>query len=212
MRWIVGISIGALSVLALGGCSSGMDVAECRAADWRAIGYEDGVQGHGPSAFGAHRKACAEHGIAASFDAYTAGRAAGLAEFCRPRNGYRLGAQGYRYSGVCPAGLEEPFVAAHADGYGLFERHVAVERIEKRLRQSRKRVQELEYLIVEHTALVVAPTTPDTRRATIAVELKQFVEEKVRLEETIRQLERDQVRAETEYAYYQDRIASRQNF
>jgi hypothetical protein len=38
-------------LFALGGCA-GMDAEECRTADWRAIGYEDGVQGEGrrPSA------------------------------------------------------------------------------------------------------------------------------------------------------------------
>ena len=41
MRWML------LAVLltALGGCA-GMGADECRTADWRAIGYEDGVQGH----------------------------------------------------------------------------------------------------------------------------------------------------------------------
>ena len=62
-----------------------------------------GAQGQSPGYFGERRKSCADHGITADFDAYFAGRAEGLSHFCSPYNGYRLGAQGYQYSGICPA-------------------------------------------------------------------------------------------------------------
>ena len=87
-----------------------MSTEECLTADWRAIGYEDGAQGQNPDYFGERRKACAEHGITADFDAYLVGRAEGLALFCRPPNGYRLGVRDYNYSGVCPVELEDAFL------------------------------------------------------------------------------------------------------
>ncbi len=92
--------------LTLAACANGMNSAECVTADWRAIGYEDGAQGRGTGSFGARRKACAEHGVTPDFQAYMAGRYKGLAQFCRPQNGYRLGTKGYRYTGVCPVELE----------------------------------------------------------------------------------------------------------
>ena len=121
-------------LLALGGCASAsMDQAECQTADWRAVGYEDGTKGYSASAFGQHRRACAEHGITAGFDAYLAGHGEGLAIFCRPQNGYRLGAGGKRYSGVCPANLEGAFLDAHGVGYGLYERRAKLNRLSKSL-------------------------------------------------------------------------------
>ena len=106
----------ALTILlfALGGCA-GMDREECRTADWRAIGYEDGVQGQSAAYFGTRRKACAEHGITADFDAYLAGRAAGLAHFCRPQNGYQLGVQGHPpETTVLMACADRPWVPVRA--------------------------------------------------------------------------------------------------
>lgn len=203
MRWFSGI----LLLLALGGCA-GMDAGECRVADWRAIGYEDGAKGRGPAYFGERRKDCADHGIAANFGAWSAGRAQGLAEFCKPHNGYRLGTRGYRYSGVCPARLEPAFVAAHADGYGLYERRSALNRIEKRLRRSRKRAAQIEYDITNSTARLVAPRTSPRERARLAVDLKQLAEEKVELEHELHALEQDRARAEFEYRRYRNQIAS----
>ena len=46
------ITTGAL-VLMLGGCAGlAVDLAQCRTADWRAIGYEDGSQGRSASRIG----------------------------------------------------------------------------------------------------------------------------------------------------------------
>jgi hypothetical protein len=199
---------GILVIFAISGCA-GMDAAECRTADWRAIGYEDGAQGRKPEYFGERRKACAEHGVAANFDAYLAGRTEGLMQFCRPHNGYQLGTQGRPYSGICPASLEAAFVAAHADGYGLYTRRMALNKVRKRLRYSEKRAKEIEYQLAENTALLISPDIEGSKRAAIAVELKQLAEEKVELEAAIRQLEHDRARAEREYDRYQDFVASR---
>ncbi len=198
-------------LLALAACSSssGMGEAECRTADWRAIGYEDGAQGYSAQSFGGRRKACAEHGVAAKFDDYMAGHGQGLARFCRPQNGYQLGTRGYRYTGICPAHLEGPFLTAHADGYGLYERRAAVNRIGKQLTYSKNRASEIEYLVVEKTTLMLAPTTLGPERALLAVELKQLAEEKVEVERSIGQLEAEHVEAQREYEAYRNSIANR---
>lgn len=211
MRWIPGIAIGVLSTVALSACGGGMDVAECRAADWYAIGYEDGVQGKEPAYFGDRRKACAEHGVRADFASYTSGRSQGLTEFCRPHNGFRLGTRGYHYSGICPPALEGAFLNAHADGYGLYERRVAVAHISKQLNNSHKRAKIVERDIAEKSAQLVAAETLPQRRATLVVDLKQLAEEKVRLEHAIRQLEHDREQAEIDYARHKGYIASRQS-
>jgi hypothetical protein len=186
-----------------------MGEAECQTADWRAIGYEDGAQGYSAESFGGRRKACAEHGVTAKFDGYLAGHAEGLARFCRPQNGYQLGTRGYRYTGICPVHLEGAFLAAHADGYGLYERRAAVNRIGKRLSYSKRRASEIEYLVVEKTTLMLSPTLLGPERALIAVELKQLVEEKTEIERSIPQLEVDHAEAQRDYEAYRNSIANR---
>jgi hypothetical protein len=194
--------------LALGGCA-GMGSEECRTADWRAIGYEDGVQGQSAAYFGTRRTACAGHGVTADFDAYLAGRAQGVAHFCRPQNGYQLGVQGQPYAGVCPAELEPSFVAAHADGYGLYERAATLERIRKRLYHSRERAKGIEHRLAESTALLMAPDLVTGERASLVVELKQLSEERINLARSIDRLEHDQAAAERDYEDFRRHLAGR---
>lgn len=195
--------------LLLGGCASnGMSEAECRMADWRAIGFEDGSWGRAASSFGGHRKACADHGVASSFDDYLAGHAQGLETFCRPENAARLGASGHRYSGICPEHLEAAFVDAHAESYGLYERHAALDGIGRRLNAKRNRAKTVEHLVVQKTAKLLAPGLPGAERASLVVELKQLGEERHALEEAIHHLELDYADAEREYESYRSRIAS----
>jgi hypothetical protein len=186
-----------------------MDAGECRTADWRAIGFEDGAEGRSVAQFGDRRKACAEHGVTADFDAYLAGRVEGLGHYCRPVNGYRLGAEGQPYTGVCPVELDAAFQAAHADGHGLWERRARLERVRSELRRSRARAREIEQLLAERTARLIAPELDAPERATIAVELKQLTEDRLDLERAIDRLEQDQVAVETDYEDYRRRLAQR---
>lgn len=197
-------------LLALAGCASkGMDEAECRTADWRAVGYEDGARGQSAQTFGKHRKACAEHGVTAGFDAYLGGHGEGLAVYCRPQNGYRLGTGGYRYNGVCPAHLEAAFVAAHGDGLGLYQRKATVNRIGRKLNTSKARAKEIEYLLVEKGAMLISPILLPAELASLAIELKQLGEEKVAVERSIPQLEQDHAEAQRDYEHYRSQLANR---
>ena len=196
-----------LLLAALGGCA-GMDSAECRTADWRAIGYEDGVQGRSAAYFGTRRQACAEHGVKADFDAWLAGRGEGVAHFCRPQNGYQLGAQGQPDPGVCPAVLEAAFVEAHAAGYGLYERGALLDRLRRKLRHSRRRADEIEHLLAERTALLLAPRLAPAQRASIAVDLKQLTQERIDLERAIDRLEDEHAAAEADYEDYRSALAA----
>jgi len=197
-------------VLILGGCAStGMSEGECRMADWRAIGFEDGSCGAAASSFGTHRKACADHGVSANFDDYLAGHAQGLETFCRPQNGARLGADGYRYTGVCPEHLEGPFLAAHAESYGLYELRAVLDGIRRQLSAKKKRSKDVESWFVEKSAALLAPHLLPAERAAIVVELKQLGEEKYALEDSIRELEYDRVQAEQDYESYRSQIADR---
>lgn len=207
MRSIYASSI--LFVLALGGCSgSSMDKAECKIADWKAIGYEDGSRGYDTNAFGKRRKACATHGIAANFDVYRAGHAEGIAVYCRPQNGYKLGTRGYRYS-ACPAHLASTFQTANNDGYGLYERRVARDRLGSQLRNSKQRAQEIERLIAQKTARLVSGRMSPNKVANLAVQLKHLGEEKVEISHSIPQLEEEYAEASRVYEGYRNSVAQR---
>ena len=203
------IIISTTILFTLAGCASSMDSAECVTADWRAIGYEDGAQGRGTVSFAARRKACAEHGVTPDFQAYMAGRDKGLAQFCRPQNGYRLGTKGYRYSGVCPVELEPKFQAAHTDGFGLYQRRTTVSRIGKRLRKSKRRADKIEINLVEKTAQLISAGVEITRRVSIGVEIKQLADEKAELKLKISELEREYDVAKQEYEEYRHLVALR---
>ena len=106
------IALLTLSVgLYISGCAT-LNKDECRTADWRAIGYEDGSRGYHPSRIGQHREACAEYGVRPDMDAYRSGHAEGVRVYCKPHTGYRLGLRGTSYNDICPADLEEHFLAA----------------------------------------------------------------------------------------------------
>jgi DNA repair exonuclease SbcCD ATPase subunit len=104
--------------------------------------------------------------------------------------------------------LEAAFVAAHADGYGLYERGEMLERLRERLHHSRERSQEIERLLAERTTRLIAPYLAPSERATIAVELKQLAQERLELERTIDRLEDEHAAAEREYQDYRRRIAA----
>ncbi len=197
-------------LLLLAGCASnGMSEAECRIADWHAIGFEDGARGAAPDHFGTHRRACAEHGVASDFAAYRAGHTEGIESFCRPVNGARLGESGVQYTGGCPAHLEDAFVAAHGEAYGLYERRSTLRRVRGRLNAKRQRSKAIEHEVVDKTAALVAPDLAAAARASLAVELKQLAEEKVDVEAEIRRLEHEVLHAEEELARYRGALANR---
>lgn len=109
-----------LPLLLTSGCAT-LNESECRSVNWQVIGYEDGGRGNPVERIGQHRKACAKYGIAPDLTAYQRGREAGLREYCRPTNGFRVGAAGRSYTGVCPVDLEEDFLEAFESGHHLHE-------------------------------------------------------------------------------------------
>lgn len=199
-------------LLALAGCGGGQDEkksAECLTADWWSIGYEDGSRGASPEYFTTHRKTCAQYGVTADINAWLAGREEGLLNYCKPQNGYRLGAGGYGYANVCPPHLEAAFVDAHTDGYGLYERRAAVQNIGRRLDQARQRSMDLEFIITERTTAMLSPQTPPLDRPAMAIEIKQLTQEKVELSKSIPQFEADYDAAQRDYNEYRASLAAR---
>lgn len=196
----------ALASMALASCSTTMSRNECQSTDWRTVGYEDGTAGLPGSHIGVHRKACGEHGVAPDFDAYQAGRAEGLEEFCTAGNGYRIGATGGQYGGVCPAEREEDFLSAYSMGRELYVLRRQVSTTRGQLDAKRRELARLEKGVVQNAAAAVDETTTKEERIDAVLDAARLAERVGQIKSEIHQLEQNLVRHEQDLdAYLQHR-------
>jgi ribosome modulation factor len=200
--------IGSTAAL-LGACSSQMSKDECRTVDWRTVGYEDGVAGRPGDRIGEHRRACAEHGITPDLNAYLAGRAEGLKEYCQPYNGYRAGASGRTYHDVCPAGMAAAFAQAYDEGRALFVREQRVRDADEQIETKRQEIRRLEDRVAERAFDVVdAKATPE-QRAQGVLDTKQAAERIGRLKAEVAELEKERARYQAELDAYRKTVVPR---
>ena len=179
---------GALAAALLGGCSTGMGRDECVAADWRTIGYEDGLHGLPADRIGVHRAACAKHQITPNLAAYSEGRERGLREYCQPKNGFRAGVNGYAYADVCSGAAEAAFVDSYRYGRQIHDARTELRGTQARLRGAREGVAQTEAAMANVTAELVQPKVPTDRRAWLATELVRLTQERTDLLVRIDQL------------------------
>ncbi len=154
-----------LVIMALTGCAT-LDESECRHADWRVIGFEDGAAGEPPSRVGSHRSACAEFGVTPDLAAYRQGHREGLAQFCTPARGYELGRRGKDYEGVCPRALEGGFLDGYDLGRRVHDYQREVRRLGSAIRADQRRMEDIrDELATREQELVRDGTSRDARRA-----------------------------------------------
>jgi len=166
-----------LAVL-VSGCASGLSKDECHAVDWRTIGYEDGTNGQPEARISKHRKACARHGVALELDAYRDGRAEGIIQYCQPGNGYRQGRTGKQYAGVCPQELEPDFLGAYSHGRELYDLRANVQRIERKLRNKRARLTDIEVEMRDTGIELVTHGETAAQRVILLDEIRKLEEER----------------------------------
>jgi hypothetical protein len=196
----------AFLAMALAGCAS-MSKDECLTVDWRTVGYEDGAAGRSGEAIGQRRKACAAAGVRPDLDAYRAGRADGLREYCQPENGYRVGAAGGVYGGFCPADLASAFSQAYETGRELHLREYRVRQADERLAAMRRELDGVEHRMTEAGFNAISPTSTSEQRAQALLETEQLAQRHERLATDIDQLERDRRRCEQELQDYRTQLA-----
>lgn len=177
---------------AMAGCSS-MSANECMATDWRTVGYEDGVAGYAGDRIARYRKSCGKHGIAPDLAEYQLGREQGLHEFCRPLNGFRIGARGNGYNGVCPADLDGEFSNAYQSGRQLYTLRSRVGSAAHEIDSMRAELESIDQDLVSVGAQILDPTTTHERRAQLLVDSKHMAERKGEIKARIPQLESDLV-------------------
>lgn len=183
--WILPIGL-----LFLAGCAS-LSKDECLYADWRAIGYEDGARGYHAARIADHREACAKHGVTPNLDAYEMGRLEGLGEYCRPQNGYRLGARGTYYNGVCPEAYEAAFTAAYQEGKEVYGLSQQVNAKQRELNSLQSEYDGIEEAIGCHQDEIIADGVDPRRRLRLLSEIMRLKDEQQALADDIAETEYD---------------------
>ncbi len=178
------------AILFVTGCAS-LSKDECQIADWKSIGYEDGVQGKSEARISAHRKACAEYGIAPDLAAYRSGREEGIVRFCQPGSGYQQGRSGKQYAGVCTGPLEADFLQAYRDGRALYKLEADISQLSQKLKSQRKRLGKLDKKIRDISAELIAENVPVERRVILVDKLRKFGDESSSIKAGIPALEKE---------------------
>lgn len=166
-------SLIALGLFLIQGCAT-LSKEECLSADWHTIGYEDGSRGFATQRIRKHREACAEHGIAPSFEIYMAGHREGVRHYCVPARGFSLGRNGKRYNGVCPADLENAFLAAFDEGRTVYQLQKETNQLQQDVRQARSEQENLIQEIETNEALIISDTTSPNRRRELIAQNKKI--------------------------------------
>ncbi len=190
----------------LTGCSS-MSASECVATDWRTVGYEDGVAGYTGDRISRYRKTCGKHGIAPDLAAYQAGREQGLREFCKPQNGFRVGARGNGYSGVCPAELDAAFMGAYETGRQLYTLRSRVGSTQNEIASMRSEMDRIDKDLVSIGAQILDSSLTREYRAQLVVDSKHLAERRGELKTRIPQIEGDLLIYQRELDDYRSTLA-----
>ena len=177
-----------LAVVVLAGCASGLGKDECVTADWRMIGYEDGLHGYPADRIGFHRASCAKYQVVPNLAAYGEGRERGLVEYCQPKNGFRVGLNGGGYANVCSGAVETAFVDSYRYGRQIHDARAELNSTQSRLRGARNGLAQTEAAMASATTELVLTTTTVERRAYLATELVRLTQERGDLVARIDQL------------------------
>ena len=177
-------------LILLQGCAT-LDKEECQLADWRMIGYEDGVRGKSATAIGEYREDCAKHAVVPDLAAYRAGREEGLLEYCKADNGYRLGNAGRSFAAVCPTALEKDFRDAWDSGRKLYLARSAVNTTRSRINDRRQTLSTLKDNKAQKLSALISDGLKADQRVMILYDLNELEKEMNLVEDEIVDLELD---------------------
>ena len=183
-------------LILLQGCAT-LDRDECKLADWRLIGYQDGVAGKSAARVGEYREDCAKHAVVPDLDAYRAGREEGLQQYCTASNGYRLGNAGRGFAAVCPTALEDNFREAYNAGRKLYLARSAVNKTHSQLKQHKRTLTNLEDDRAQKLAALITADLKADQRVMIVYELNELQQEMNSVEDELVDLEHDLEKQQT---------------
>jgi hypothetical protein len=178
------------ALVLLQGCAT-LDKDECVLADWRLIGYQDGVAGKSATVVGKYREDCAKHAVVPDLDAYRAGREEGLHQYCKADNGYRLGNAGRGLPAVCPMALEGGFRDAYNAGRKLYLARSAVNKTHSSINNRKQTLSNLEKSRAQKLAALIADGLKADQRVMILYDINELQQEMKSVEDEIVDLELD---------------------
>ena len=178
------------AITGLNGCAS-LNEQECRTADWRLIGYEDGAAGKSPLRISDHREACADVGVTPDLDAYRQGYGEGLKLYCRPATAFSRGKQGSSYPGLCAREGDEDLRQAYRDGKRVRALSNSVSQAKQRLAEHEAELEQVRQTMASHQAEIITGGTGPARRKQILAELVTLAKEEERLPDEIEVLKRE---------------------
>lgn len=188
-------------LLQLTACAS-MSKEECMTANWQAIGYEDGSKGKPEITVQSHRKACAKINIAPDLVQYQRGHKEGVRVYCKNTSqAYQLGTQGGAYYHVCPADLEQDFLAAYRLGQELFAIEKKINDIESQISSFESSISSLEQQKFDQEHALNSLHQPSKS------EKRQYWNEIGRLESEIHHYQDDISRANRDIGYLESEYA-----
>lgn len=182
------ILVFAFVTIYLSACAT-LNKDECKTADWRSIGYEDGARGYPASRIGQHRSACAEYGVRPDLDAYNNGRSEGLHQYCIPANAYKKGLSGNNYNGVCSGYNEVQFVNAYNAGKELYHEKSKLQKMENEFFHQQKQQTGLQNNLKDKEKLLVSGTLTKEKALLLLNETKDIAIELGELEVILHDLD-----------------------
>ena len=176
-----------------------LNKSECRNADWKIIGIEDGSKGRAMTYIGNHRKACAEHGVTPDLGSYQSGHAQGLAQFCTAEVGFATGKRGHRYNGVCPVDFRDNFLYGYETGRELYLLNREISQINRQVENTRVQLKDVNTQINELELKLISKAGSPEARLAMLQELKELQSTLTTMENDILDLELESSRRQGEY-------------
>lgn len=208
MRTILSALVLAGAAVALGSCAT-MSEEQCLAGDWVGQGFNDGAAGYAMSRLGEHAEACGKHGVVPDDAAYRSGWSEGVLRYCTVANGFRVGAEGGGYAGVCPSDVERDFLIAYEDGRTIHLAEQAVDEARSRIDSTAARLEELDDKIAAKQRELRAEGLTDEERDAIRNRIREIRREREDTEREWRRAQRELDDAEDRARDVRWRIESR---
>jgi hypothetical protein len=159
-------------------CAS-LSPEQCRNADWRQIGYADGIEGQPGSRIQQHASACASANVAPDLQSYLNGRSEGLIVYCQPEKGFQVGRQGKAdNAGDCAPPLRTAFLEQYQKGRQVNGIESELGSLRSSLEQERAQQRRNEERIEEIRKDSRRPNLEPSRRSSLLDEMNRLIERK----------------------------------
>lgn len=168
----------AIFLLLLTSCAT-LSPEQCLNADWRQIGYADGVGGLPASRIQDHASACAKAGARPDMEAYLSGRMEGLVSYCQPENGFDVGRRGAAdNAGDCPPHVRAAFLQNYRQGREINALESQVNSLRGNLESERREMRRREDRIDDIRKELRRPNVGVERRSSLLNEMERLIDRK----------------------------------